>query len=142
MFLNLICRLQYIQYLIEALDLMSKMTYSSTAKPDEKPVVWLKGEIVTPPFSAEARREAGALLGQLQLGISLGLPQSRPMPSIGVRCHELRITDKDCIWRIIHRVELDAIVILDVFKMKTEATPAPIIRQCKARLALYLKAIK
>ena len=57
-----------------------------------KPLVWLEGEIKTPPFSAAGRVEAGTLLRQLQEGKSLGLPHSRPMPSIGPRCHELRIT--------------------------------------------------
>lgn len=34
----------------------------------EKPLVWLHGQIKTPPFSAEARVEAGYLLGRLQQG--------------------------------------------------------------------------
>ena len=66
-----------------------------------KVLVILSGEIKTPPMSAEARREAGLLLRQLQLGESLSLPQSRPMPSIGPRCHELRINDANKTWRII-----------------------------------------
>ena len=48
-----------------------------------KPLVWLEGEIKTPPFSRAARLEAGFLLRRLQLGEQLSLPQSRPMPSIG-----------------------------------------------------------
>jgi len=69
-----------------------------------KPLVWLKGEVRTPPFSAEARVEAGFLLRRLQKGESLGLPHSRPMPSIGSQCHELRINDEkpnlaDCLPR-------------------------------------------
>ncbi len=32
----------------------------------EKPLVWLHGQIKTPPFSEEARIEAGYLLGRLQ----------------------------------------------------------------------------
>ncbi len=31
-----------------------------------KPSVWLKGEVKTPPFRAEARVEAGLLLRRLQ----------------------------------------------------------------------------
>lgn len=49
----------------------------------DKPLVWLKGEVKTPPFNAVARLEAGLLLRRLQQGDVLGLPQSRPMPSIG-----------------------------------------------------------
>jgi hypothetical protein len=40
----------------------------------DKDLVWLHGEIKTPPFSAEARIEAGCLLRRLQRGESLGLP--------------------------------------------------------------------
>jgi hypothetical protein len=50
--------------------------------------VWLHGEIETPPFSQEARVEAGTLLRRLQEGEMLELPHSRPMPSIGKQCHE------------------------------------------------------
>jgi hypothetical protein len=60
---------------------------------NRKPLVWLYGEIKTPPFSKEARVEAGTLLRRLQEGELLGLPHSRPMRSIGQRCHELRIRD-------------------------------------------------
>jgi len=69
------------------------------ASPD-KPLVWLHGEIKTPPFSPETRIEAGVLLRRLQQGESLGLPHSRPMPGIGRRCHELRIPDETKTWRI------------------------------------------
>jgi predicted XRE-type DNA-binding protein len=59
--------------------------------PQDKPLVWMHGEITTPPFSANARIEAGYLLRQVQKGVKLSLPKSRPMPSIGTRCHELKI---------------------------------------------------
>ncbi len=64
----------------------------------DKPLVWLHGEVKTPPFTSAARLEAGLLLRRLQQGESVGLPQSRPMPSIGLGCHELRIRDetKNC----------------------------------------------
>jgi DNA-binding XRE family transcriptional regulator len=52
----------------------------------DRPLVWLHGEIRTPPFSKEARVGAGYALRQLQQGLSLGLPHSRPMPAMGRRC--------------------------------------------------------
>lgn len=103
----------------------------------DKPLVWLKGEVKTPPLSAAARLEAGFLLRLLQQGESIGLPHSRPMPVIGTRCHELRITDSGGTWRIIYRVDSDAVVIADVFQKKTQATPAHIIATCKRRLGHY-----
>jgi phage-related protein len=80
-----------------------------------KPLVWLRTEIKTPPLSQDARIEAGVLLRRLQRGEFLSLPHSRPMPSIGSHCHELRIVDKDDAWRIIYRIDSDAIVIVEVF---------------------------
>jgi phage-related protein len=106
---------------------------------ERKPLVWLRGEVKTPPFSKEARIEAGCLLRDLQEGIKLSLPHSRPMPSIGKRCHELRITDKNSIWRIIYRIDPDAIIIADVFQKKTQETPKGVIDDSKRRLSMYDK---
>ena len=61
---------------------------------NDKPLVWLHGEIKTPPFGTTTRLEAGCLLRQLQQGAKLSMPLSRPMPSIGAHCHELRIDDE------------------------------------------------
>lgn len=105
--------------------------------PLEKPLVWLHGEIKTPPFTASARLEAGFLLRKLQKGELLGLPYSRPMPSIGLRCHELRINDSQGTWRIIYRIDEDAIVILEVFQKKTNQTPKKVIETCQRRIKLY-----
>lgn len=85
----------------------------------DKPLVWLHGEVKTPPWSAEARREAGFLLRRLQLGDLLSLPASRLMPSIGAAVHELRIKDASAEWRIVYRIDEDAIVIAEVFGKKT-----------------------
>jgi phage-related protein len=104
---------------------------------EEKHVVWFRGGVSTPPFSVEARREAGFLLRQLQRGEMLSLPQSRPMPSIGKRCHELRIQDRNKTWRIVYRIDADAIVILEVFEKKTQQTPKSVIDTCKERIKDY-----
>ena len=86
----------------------------------DKPLVWIQGEVKSPPFSAEARLKAGFLLRRLQKGDLIELPDSRPMPSIGKRCHELRINDQNKTWRIIYFIDDDAIVILEVFAKKTQ----------------------
>lgn len=77
------------------------------------------------------------LLRQLQRGVTLGLPHSRPMPGIGARCHELRIVDQDSTWRIVHRIDPDAIVILEVFSKKTRQMPKHVIEACRRRLRQY-----
>ena len=105
--------------------------------PTDKPLVWLHGEVRTPPFSKAARIEAGYLLRRLQRGERIGLPQSRPMPEIGPRCHELRIQDADATWRIVYRTDPDAVVIADIFSKKTATTSITTIRVCQRRLAEY-----
>ena len=103
----------------------------------DKPIVWLHGEIQTPPFSAAARVEAGLLLRRLQRGEKLALPHSRPMPAIGRRCHELRVQDEDATWRIVYRIDPDAIVILEVFSKKSQQTPRAVIDTSRERLRRY-----
>lgn len=104
---------------------------------EDKPLVWLHGQVTTPPFTLESRVEAGMLLRRLQRGERIGLPHSRPMPSIGRRCHELRIPDEDVTWRIIYRTDDDAIVIAEVLAKKTNTTPKKVIDACKRRFKKY-----
>lgn len=107
-----------------------------------KPLVWLHGEVKTPPFSSEARVEAGTLLRRLQRSEKLSLPHSRPMPAIGQRCHELRIQDRNVTWRVIYRADTDAVIVVEVFPKKTQATPQQVIEVCQRRLRQYDEAAK
>jgi phage-related protein len=109
---------------------------------DEKPLILLHGEIKTPPFTAKGRREAGWLLGQLQQGLTPVFPQARPMPSIGPRCGELRVRDAEHNWRIIYRVDSDAVLVAEVFPKKTGTTPRHVIEACKERFRHYDKTVR
>lgn len=133
--------------------IMSKMTYyysvansdnaqqgTTEEKSPDKKIRIVAGEIRTPPFSREARLEAGFLLRKLQQGELLSLPHSRPMPSIGNGVHELRIRDADANWRILYYLDTDTIVILEVFSKKTQQTPTDVIDNCKRRVATYIEA--
>ena len=106
-------------------------------RPEPKPLIILHGEIKSPPLSAAARIEAGTALRILQMGMSLLMPLSRPMPSIGSRCAEFRIVDETVTWRIVYRVDSDAVLVADVFAKKTQATPKAVIETCKKRLRHY-----
>lgn len=108
----------------------------------DKPLVWLHGEVKSPPFTAAARIEAGVLLRKLQSGEKLSMPHSRPMPAVGSRCHELRVPDETATWRIIHRLDSDAVVIAEVFEKKTRATPQRVIEVCQRRLRAYDEAMR
>ena len=103
----------------------------------DKPLVWMHGEVKTPPFSKLARLHAGFLLRALQRGDKIAMPHSRPMPSIGRRCHELRVPDEKISCRIVYRIDADAVVIVEVFSKKTGKTPKGVIDRCKARLREY-----
>lgn len=103
----------------------------------DKPVVWLGGEVKTPPFSQQARMEAGFLLRRVQRGENPSMPHARPMPRVGRRCLELRIRDEKKNWRIMVRVDEDAVIVAEVFEKKTRATPANVITACRDRLRRY-----
>ena len=121
---------------------MSVLTYTAGVSPKDKPLVWLSGEVKTPPLTSSARVEAGFLLRRLQRGENLEMPHSRPMPTIGARCHELRIPDANRTWRIIYRIDSDAIVIADVFPKTTQATPKQVITKSQKRLRAYDEATR
>jgi phage-related protein len=117
---------------------MSELIYlrsGSGAAP--KPLVWLHGAVRSPPLSQAARVEIGFLLRHIQRGGSLGMPDSRPMPAIGGRCHEMRVRDGSASWRLVYRIDSDAIVIADVFAKKTRATPQAMIDRCRDRYRRY-----
>ena len=118
---------------------MPYLACSKPVSPNDKPLVILNAEIKTPPLSEASRLEAGYLLRQLQKGAVLSLPQSRPMPSIGPRVHELRIQDPATrsTWRIVYRAGPSEILVVDVFAKKTQATPKQVIAQCRQRLRIW-----
>ena len=108
----------------------------------DKPLAWLHGEVKTPPFGKAARIETGYLLRELQRGKTLGMPHARPMPAIGPRCHEIRVVDEEVRWRIVYRVDSDAIVIVEVFAKKSAQTPQGVLEACRKRLKEYDNAWK
>lgn len=99
------------------------MTKSQRLQHDEqtrKPLVWLHGEVKTPPFTAEGRQEAGMLLRLLQEGAKLEMPLAESLPNVGVRCGALRVRDAGHNWRIMYRIDADAVLVLDVYPKKTQ----------------------
>lgn len=113
------------------------MTEHKEDKPKRKGTVFLHGEIKTPPFSDEARSEAGGLLGKLQDGETLGFPQAEPLNIVGPRCGALRIRDAQHNWRIMYRIDPTVIVVIDVYDKKTQKIPDEVIYRCKKRLQIH-----
>lgn len=104
---------------------------------NDKPLVWLAGQIKTPPLSGTARVAAGLLLRRLQRGERIGMPHARSMPTLGRRCLELRLPDNKRSWRILLRADDDAIVIAGVFEKKTQQTPKRVLELARNQLRHY-----
>src|ERR1035437_9977697 len=116
---------------------MANLTYHTLASRPDKPLVWLKGEIRTPPFSVAARAVAGRLLRRLQRGERIGMPYARPIASLGTRCLELCVADGPLDWRVVCRADPDAIVVVDVFRKATQKMPRRTHATARDRLARY-----
>jgi phage-related protein len=121
---------------------MAKAKPTEVEPPAPKPLAWLHGEIRTPPFTAEGRQEAGMLLRLLQQGEQLGMPQAEPLPDVGKRCGALRVRDAEHNWRIMYRIDPDAVLILEVYAKKTPKIPDEVIERCQNRLKRYDEAAK
>jgi phage-related protein len=65
------------------------------------------------------------------------MPLAEPLPIIGSHCGALRVRDGEHNWRIVYRIDTDAVAVLDVYAKKTREIPDEVIRRCKARLKRY-----
>lgn len=63
-------------------------------------------------MGAQARREAGFLLGLLQGGEVLGMPQARPLPDVAPHLYELRVREPGRNWRIFYRADADRVLVI------------------------------
>jgi phage-related protein len=44
------------------------------------------------------------------------------------------------VWRIVYRIDTDAVLILDIFSKKTQSTPNDVIENSQRRIKLYARA--
>jgi phage-related protein len=116
---------------------MAKAKEGEQRGPSRKPLVWLHGEVKTPPFTLEGRQEAGMLLRLLQEGEQLGMPQAESLPDVGPRCGALRVRDAEHNWRVMYRIDSDAVLVVEVYAKKTQKIRVEVIEQCKKRLKQY-----
>ena len=70
------------------------------------------------------------------------MPQAEPLPVVGLRCGALRVRDAEHNWRIMYRIDADAVLILEVYSKETRKIPDEILERCQRRLQLYDAAIK
>ena len=85
--------------------------------------------------SPAIKREIGEALRDVQKGIRLGLPLSRPMPTVASGAHELRVRNTTAAIRVFYFVKLaDTIVVFHGFHKKTQKTPTHEIAVGQQRL--------
>jgi phage-related protein len=86
-------------------------------------------------FPEDIRGDLADLVAQLDIGLMLSMPISRPMPSIGKGVHELRLKDRNGIYRVIYvLLGQGEVCLLHAFKKKTQATPQQNIELAQKRL--------
>ena len=83
-------------------------------------------------FPAGARRDAGFELSNVQAGLN---PSDwKPMNTVGAGAVEIRIKDKDGIYRVIYVARFEeAVYVLHAFQKKTQKTRRADIELAKAR---------
>ena len=92
-------------------------------------------------FPADARREAGFQLDNIQNGIE---PTDwKPMKTVGAGVREIRIREASGAFRVIYLATLpDAVYVLHCFQKRTQATPKADIDLAAARLHDLLRSRK
>ena len=88
-------------------------------------------------MGATARREAGFLLGLLQGGDVLGMPQARPLFDVAPRLYELRIRETGKQWRIFYRVDADRVLLIHQINKTTPTLTEQDKNLVNRRLATY-----
>lgn len=102
-----------------------------------KKIIFLTPVLEDRRFPIQAKNKIEKLLDQLKNGYMLPMPISKPFPDIGKGCHELRILD---FWRLVYKIDTDAIVVLEIFPKKTQTMPQSVINTCQTRLKSYLNS--
>ncbi len=91
-------------------------------------------------FPIVVRKDLADAVARLEVGHTLSMPLSRPMPSIGAGVHELRLRDRSGAYRVIYGVVTKVgVVLLHGFKKTTEKTPQRNIEIAQKRLKEVLK---
>ncbi|NLF25363.1 MAG: type II toxin-antitoxin system RelE/ParE family toxin [Deltaproteobacteria bacterium] len=81
------------------------------------------------------RKELGEAIRSLQRGLNLGMPLSRPMPTVGVGASELRVRDRSGIYRSFYYTKSRrGVLIFHAFVKKNQKTTKRDIELGKLRL--------
>lgn len=105
---------------------------------NETPLFKFNGvQLSTPPMDEKARREVGFLLGRIQSGEVLGMPQARALFGVAPRLYELRVREPDKNWRIFYRADDDYILVIHQINKTTKTLPDKDKKLIISRLSAY-----
>ena len=86
-------------------------------------------------FPKEVLEDLLDAISLLTQGLTLNMPLSRPMPKVDKNVHELRLKDKNGIYRFFYVVKKkEAIYLVHAFQKKTQKTPKKNIALVKKRI--------
>ena len=90
----------------------------------KKAVFHVKAREVIKTFPPEVRLSLGKAIWEVQKGVAVGMPLSKPMPSVAAGVEELRIKDRTGIYRTFYYTKSErGIVVFHAFVKKTQKTP-------------------
>jgi phage-related protein len=85
--------------------------------------------------SSELKQKIGESIRDLQKGLQIGMPRSRPMPSVAPGVAELRIKDEAAAIRIFYLTRIsNRIIVFHGFQKNTQKTPQHEIELGRRRL--------
>ena len=67
------------------------------------------------------------------------MPHAETLPSVGARCGALRVRDAGQNWRIMYRLDKDAVVILEVYGKKTRKIPEQQLLDARTQMAAAVR---
>lgn len=86
-------------------------------------------------FPEEIKKSLGYLIFKLQMGEKLSVPHAKSMSSVEKGCYELRLKDKNGIFRVFYYLKInEKILIFHAFQKKTQKTPIKDINLGKKNL--------
>jgi phage-related protein len=86
-------------------------------------------------FPEDARRKTGKAIRDLQRGLVVQMPLSRPMPSVGVGVAEIRAREPTGIYRTFYYLKSKrGVIVFHAFVKKTQKTPQHEIKLARQRL--------
>lgn len=86
-------------------------------------------------FPREVLEDLLDAIARLGKGVILNMPLSKHMPSIDKNAHELRLKDRNGIYRVFYVIKKkDAIYIVHAFQKKSQKTPTKTIDLVKKRI--------